>query len=73
MFILMTNRTKGEGWDALRNLETCKGQEAAEMHFRLLKDPAILDALYLDKPNQIDVLGIVFVLPFSCSEFWNGA
>src|SRR5690625_2331798 len=44
------------------NLQTNKGQEAAETRFRLLKSPAIIDGFFLKKPSRIEALGIIFVM-----------
>lgn len=62
MFVLVTNRLEKESWSDHRLLQTYKGQDAAETRFRLLKDPAILDAVYLKTPHRIEALGIVFVM-----------
>jgi transposase len=62
MFVLMTSRTDKQTWSNQQALQTYKGQDAAETRFRLLKDPAMLDAVYLKTPSRIEALGIVFVM-----------
>lgn len=62
LFILVTNREENEAWPNKRVLQTYKGQESAETRFRLLKDPAILDAVYLKKTERIEALVTVFIM-----------
>lgn len=62
VFILLSSHVEESEWSSLRLLQTYKGQDAAETRFRLLKDPAILDAVYLKTPSRIEALGIVFVM-----------
>jgi len=62
MFVLMTNHKDATQWDHRRVLETYKGQDAAETRFHLLKDPEILDAVYLKQPRRIEALVTVFVM-----------
>jgi transposase len=58
----MTNHHESEQWSSQTILETYKGQDAAETSFRLLKDPAILDAVYLKRPSRIETLVTVFIM-----------
>ena len=62
MFVLMTSHREDETWTDLRVLQTYKGQDAAETRFRLLKNPTILNAVYVKTPRRIEALGIVFVM-----------
>lgn len=62
MFVLMTSHSKDEHWTGSKVLQTYKGQAAAETRFRLLKDPAFLDAMYLKHPHRIEALGMVMVM-----------
>jgi transposase len=62
MFVLMTSHADSQEWTNAKVLHTYKGQAAAETRFRLLKDPAILDAVYLKHPHRIEALGIVMVM-----------
>ncbi|MNQ86716.1 hypothetical protein D3C85_1019160 [compost metagenome] len=62
LFVLMTSHSESENWSSARVLQTYKGQAAAETRFRLLKDPAVLDAIYLKQPKRVEALGIVFVM-----------
>lgn len=38
-------------------LETYKGQDAAETRFRLLKSPAMINAVYIKDLKRIEALG----------------
>lgn len=62
MFVLMTSHVEDEKWTSAKVLLTYKGQASAETRFRLLKDPAILDAIYLKQPKRIEALGTVFMM-----------
>jgi transposase len=71
MFVLMSNHLEEGSWTHRKILQTYKGQDAAETRFRLLKDPAILDAVYVKYPRWIEALGTVFVMALPVC--WNGA
>lgn len=43
-------------------LQTYKGQYAIEGNFSFLKDPLIVNDLFLKKPHRIDVLGMVLII-----------
>ncbi len=62
LFVLATSHPESEAWNSRRVLKTYKGQAAAETRFRLLKDPVILDAIYLKQPSRVEALGVVFVM-----------
>ncbi|SDT35902.1 Transposase [Paenibacillaceae bacterium GAS479] len=62
LFVLATSHPESETWTSTRVLQTYKGQAAAETRFRLLKDPVILDAIYLKQPRRVEALGVVFVM-----------
>lgn len=62
LFVLVTDHPKSEEWDNARVLQTYKGQAAAETRFRLLKDPVLLDAMYVKQPRRVEALGVVFVM-----------
>jgi transposase len=62
LFVLATSHSESEAWNSPHVLKTYKGQAAAETRFRLLKDPVMLDAIYLKQPKRVDALGVVFVM-----------
>lgn len=62
LFVLMTDHAESNEWESARVLQTYKGQAAAETRFRLLKDPVILDAMYVKQPRRVEALGVVFVM-----------
>lgn len=59
-FILITNERVDHDDQAL--LKMYKGQSAAETRFKVLKDPAMLDNIYLKYPHRVEALGFVFVM-----------
>jgi transposase len=63
-FVLLTNvPAEGDGsLDARALLRTYKGQYGVENDFAFLKDPLIVNDLFLKKPQRIDVLGMVLVV-----------
>lgn len=62
MFVLMTSHKESPAWTSEKILQTYKGQAAAETRFRLLKDPSVLNAIYLKQPSRIEALGTVFIM-----------
>jgi len=62
IFVLMTSHIVDEAWSNSKVLQTYKGQDAAETRFRLLKDPPILNAVYLKQPKRIEALVTVFIM-----------
>ena len=62
LFVLVTDHTESEAWQSTRVLQTYKGQAGAETRFRLLKDPVILEAMYVKQPRRVEALGVVFVM-----------
>ena len=63
-FVLLTNvPIKGEGaMDGKRLLLTYKGQYGVESDFAFLKDPLIVNDIFLKKPHRIDALGMILVI-----------
>jgi transposase len=63
-FVLLTNVPKdGENaMSAKEILETYKGQYGVESNFGFLKDPLIVNDLFLKTPSRIDALGMVLVI-----------
>ena len=46
-------------WPVLTLLELYKNQSGIEQNFRFLKDPVIVNSIFLKKPSRIEVLGLV--------------
>jgi transposase len=63
-FVLLTNVPK-EGKMARSSLELLKAykdQHGIEQNFGFLKDPVIVNSIFLKKPERIEVLGLVLLL-----------
>jgi transposase len=64
-FVLLSNVPKPEahesGYDSLAILQAYKEQHGMERNFGFLKDPAIVDSLFLDKPERIETLGLILL------------
>ena len=69
-FVLLSNRpTSGcDGQTAAELLRSYKGQDGVEQNFRFLKDPLIVNDLFLKKPERVEVLGMVLLM---CLLIWN--
>ena len=63
-FVLLTNvPLKGDrGMDAVRVLQTYKGQYGVERDFAFLKDPLVVNDLFLKTPSRIDALGMILII-----------
>src|SRR5262249_2631012 len=63
-FVLLTNvPTQGElGHSAREVLRAYKEQHGVEQNFAFLKDPVIVNSLFLKKPARIEALGLVLWL-----------
>jgi transposase len=63
-FVLLSNvPAEGEGaLDAARLLQTYKGQYGVESDFAFLKDPLVVNDLFLKTPSRIDALGMVLII-----------
>ena len=69
-FVLITTLPP-DRYDAAALLREYKGQTSVEQRFHFLKDPAFVDAVFLQKPERIQALGYVILLAlllFSCLE-----
>lgn len=69
-FVLITT-LPSDRYDAAALLREYKGQTSVEQRFHFLKDPAFVDAVFLQKPERIQALGYVMLLAlllFSCLE-----
>ena len=69
-FVLLTNRPKtgDDGQSAQQLLETYKGQSGVEHNFGFLKDPLIVNDLFLKKPERIEALGMILLMSLL---IWN--
>lgn len=62
-FVLLSN-IKGDDilWSAKELLLLYKDQSGIEQNFGFLKDPLIVNSIFLKKPHRIEVLGLVLLL-----------
>ncbi|MEI6209925.1 MAG: IS1634 family transposase [Desulfuromonadales bacterium] len=60
-FVLLTN-VATEKKSVLEILRTYKEQDGIEKNFRFLKDPLVVNDLFLKTPSRIEALGLVLVL-----------
>src|SRR5499426_232631 len=63
-FVLLTNvRTVGELAHSARDILTVyKDQHGTEQNYGFLKDPVIVNSLFLKKPERIEALGLILLL-----------
>jgi len=63
-FVLLSNvPTEGDGgMDAGRLLQTYKGQYGVESDFAFLKDPLVVNDLFIKTPSRIDALGMILII-----------
>jgi transposase len=63
-FVLLTNVPAHghHAMDAQSLLETYKGQYGVESNFAFLKDPIVVNDLFLKSPARIDALGMILVI-----------
>lgn len=64
-FVLLTNLSSPEEmkeWDVDQILRLYKDQSGIEQNFGFLKDPAIVNAIYLKSASRIEVLGFVLLV-----------
>ncbi len=63
-FVLLTNvPKKGDmGHDTLSVLKAYKDQHGIERNFGFLKDPVIVNSIFLKKAERIEALGLVFLI-----------
>ncbi len=69
-FVLLGNRPSDgpDSQSAEQLLQSYKAQDGVENNYRFLKDPLIVNDLFLKKPERIEVLGMVLLL---CILIWN--
>lgn len=60
-FVLLTN-VSAETLDAGEILQAYKGQYAVEQNFAFLKDPLVVNDLFLKTPSRIDALGMILII-----------
>jgi transposase len=58
----MPPRTGSDDLDSFGALRAYKGQNGVENDFAFLKDPLIVNDIFLKTPAQIDALGMILVL-----------
>jgi len=63
-FVLLGNvPLEGEdGMDSKKFLQTYKGQYGVESDFAFLKDPLIVNDVFIKKPHRIDALGMILII-----------
>jgi transposase len=66
-FVLLTNtkgtpQETGRSYTAGEVLEEYKGQHGVERNFSIIKDPLIVNDVFLKKPERINALGMVLLL-----------
>jgi transposase len=64
-FVLLTNLTDPQDynqWSAKQLLTLYKDQGGIEQNFSFLKDPVIVNSIFLKKPQRIEVLGLVLLI-----------
>lgn len=64
-FVLLTNLISDEHrhkWDTGRLLRLYKNQSGIEQNFGFLKDPAIVNGIFLKKTTRIEVLGLILLI-----------
>lgn len=64
-FVLITNLTKSKektAWPAAALLKLYKNQNGIEKNFGFLKDPVIVNSIFLKSHHRIEVLGLVLLI-----------
>ncbi|MBA2882690.1 transposase [Desulfosalsimonas propionicica] len=64
-FVLITNMAEKSElgqWSAKRLLQLYKNQHGIEQNFGFLKDPVIVNSIFLKNPKRIEVLGLVLLI-----------
>jgi hypothetical protein len=64
-FVLLSNLTDPNDydlWSAKALLTLYKDQGGIEQNFSFLKDPVIVNSIFLKKPHRIEVLGLVLLI-----------
>ncbi len=84
-FVLITNvpaQANEHEWSGGELLRLYKEQDGIEKNFGFLKDPAIVNAIFLKKPKRVEALGLILMYdtrdrirknpPILISRFWSG-
>lgn len=58
----MSGKQERDQWPAGALLELYKNQSGIEQNFGFLKDPVIVNSIFLKKPTRIEVLGLVLLI-----------
>ena len=64
-FVLICNLSSNQErtqWTASSLLELYKNQSGIEQNFGFLKDPVIVNSIFLKKPTRIEVLGLILLI-----------
>jgi len=64
-FVLITNvpaQDDEQEWPGVELLRLYKEQDGIEKNFGFLKDPAIVNAIFLKKPKRVEALGLILLL-----------
>lgn len=63
-FVLLANvpLLGDDGMDSKKILQTYKGQYGVESDFAFLKDPIIVNDVFIKKPHRIDALGMILII-----------
>ncbi|WP_320043064.1 IS1634 family transposase [uncultured Desulfobacter sp.] len=64
-FVLITNvpaQDHEKAWTGEKLLRLYKEQDGIEKNFGFLKDPAIVNAIFLKKPERVEALGLILLL-----------
>jgi len=71
-FVLLSNVSE-EKKNTVEILKTYKEQDGIEKNFGFLKDPLIVNDVFLKKPSRIEALGLVLVLALLLSRLMERA
>ena len=62
-FVLLCNISRDDSlWSAKNILMLYKDQSGIEQNFGFLKDPVIVNSIFLKKPHRIEVLGLILLI-----------
>ena len=64
-FVLISNvpaQANEQEWPGIELLRLYKEQDGIEKNFGFLKDPAIVNAIFLKKPKRVEALGLILLL-----------
>jgi len=61
-FVLLTSVDDKDAWPARELLSLYKDQNGIEKNFGFLKDPAVVNSVFLKRPERIEVLGLILLI-----------